>query len=506
MFSTINTPDFIALYARSYPDKKALSDLMTNESWTYARLDQEICQVARLLKAKGCQAGDRVALIARNNIQQIILHFACARLAIIYVPFNWRLSVKELEFLMQSAEPKLLVCDAQSAETIEGVFPYEDLATFFSNALQCDPETEFSFDDDRYSLMLFTSGTSGNPKGVMLSERNLNQSGTNFSVLTAVDRNSCFLCEAPLFHVMGMVANVRTVLQHGGHIYLSDGYKADRTLAWLSDESMGITHYTGVPQMIERLRTQDNFNPVPLRNITFITGGAPHPFEDIRAWLEDGVCLVSGFGMTEVGTALGMPLDRKLIDKKMGSVGLLAPGMKARLVDNDGKDVAPGESGELWLKGDGITQGYWQDEEKTQAVFSDGRWFMTGDIVTVDDEGYYWIIDRKKDMYISGGENVYPAEIEAVALKHPDIEEVAVIGIPDKQWGEVGCLVVVTRGNENISEEAIMQFLRDHLAAYKVPKHFEQVNELPRTKSTGKVQKQELKRKLLEEKFTAQAS
>lgn len=499
MFSSLNTPDFIALYARSYPDKKAITDLTSGDTWSYSSFDYQIRQVATLLTARGCLLGERVALLARNNVHQLFLHFACARLGLIYVPLNWRLSGAELNELMASARPALLVCDEQSAPLMEAEHKFVYLTDIINESAQLQPATEFSYDPDRTSLMLFTSGTSGTPKGVLLSESNLTQSGTNFGVLTAVDRNSCFLSEAPLFHVMGMVANIRTVLQHGGHIYVSDGYKAERTLSWLSDESMGITHYTGVPQMIERLRTQPDFDPEPLRRITFITGGAPHPFEDIRAWLADGIILVSGFGMTEVGTASGMPLNRGLIERKMGSVGLLPPGMQARLVDNNGKDVPAGESGEMWLRGDGITQGYWEDEEKTKAVFADGRWFMTGDIVTVDDDGYYWIIDRKKDMFISGGENIFPAEIEAIAIKYPTVCEVAVVGMPDKKWGEVGCLVAVPEKGKVIKTEELLNFLREQLATYKVPKSVIIQDSLPRTKSTGKVQKQELKRLLLDE-------
>ncbi len=497
MLSPLNTPDFIALYARAYPNKNAITDLSSDESWTYASFDHQIRQMATLLNTRGYSTGDRIALLAKNNVHQLIVHFACARLGLIYTPLNWRLNSSELTALMNSARPKLLICDPQSAPLVKAEHDYEDLMSLIKESITLPAATHFSDDPDRTSLMLFTSGTSGTPKGVLLSESNLSQSGTNFGVLTAVDRHSCFLSEAPLFHVMGMVANIRTVLQHGGHIYVSDGYEAERTFKWLSDESMNITHYTGVPQMIERLRSLPNFNPAPLRKITFITGGAPHPLVDIKAWLADGIGLVSGFGMTEVGTALGMPLNREIIERKMGSVGLLPPGVQARLVDNEGKDVADGESGEMWLRGEGITQGYWEDEVKTNAVFAEGRWFMTGDIVTVDSEGYYWIIDRKKDMFISGGENIYPAEIEAIAINYPSAKEVAVIGLPDDKWGEVGCLVAVPKDGQSIDTEGFIDFLRKHLASYKVPKKIVIQARLPRTKSTGKVQKQTLKKTLL---------
>lgn len=499
MYSPLNTPDFIALYARSYPEKKAITDLTSGTRWHYSALDYQIRQMASLLIARGCLPGDRIALLARNSVQQVIVHFACARLGIIYTPLNWRLSSVELSGLIDCARPKFIVCDEQSATLLATGHNIEHIKDIIQEAATLTPTTDFSCDPDRTSLMLFTSGTSGSPKGVMLSERNLNQSGVNFGVLSAVDGNSCFLCEAPLFHVLGMVANIRTVLQHGGHIYISDGYKAERTLSWLCDETMAITHYTGVPQMIERFRSLPNFDPAPLRRVLLITGGAPHSLADKQAWLADGITLVSGSGMTEVGTTSGMPPNPDLIARKLGSVGLFPPGMQARLVDNDGRDVPPGESGELWLRGDSITQGYWEDEEKTQSVFAEGRWFMTGDIVTIDEDGYCWIIDRKKDMFISGGENVYPAEIETVAINFPGLVEVAVIGVPDKKWGEVGCLVVVCAEGEAVAEERLLHFLRERLATYKVPKYLVVQSSLPRTKSTGKLQKQELKRSLLDD-------
>lgn len=498
MLSSINTPDFIALYARSIPQKTAITELHSEQCWSYRELDHQIRQVASMLNKLGCEFGDRVVLLAKNNVSQVILHYACARLGLIYTPLNWRLSGSEVETLLERASPKLILCDDISYALLDKKHHFHKLDSFIQQSLELEPASDFSYELDRVSLMLFTSGTSGSPKGVMLTERNLNQSGANFSALNSVDRHSSFLCDAPLFHVMGMVANIRTVLQQGGHVFLTDGYDAERTYRWLCDESMGITHYTGVPQMIERFRTIKDFDPQQLENTILITGGAPHSMEDKKAWNNDGIILVSGSGMTEVGTICGMPLDRDLISSRLGSVGLLTPGMQARLVDNEGKDVAKGEAGELWLRGDSITPGYWQDQEKTESVFAEGRWFMTGDIVTIDADGYLWIVDRKKDMYISGGENVYPAEIEAIALAYPAVEEVAVVGVPDDQWGEVGYLAYVCKSGQEVNEPGLLETINQRLARYKVPKYATRLDSLPRTKSTGKVQKQELKNSLLD--------
>lgn len=434
-------------------------------------------------------------------MQQVMLHFACGRAGLIYVPLNWRLSAAELSQLIALAEPSLLLSDAQSEALLAGHRGVESLLAFTMASaaappLANNPLPESLRTPDRPSLILFTSGTSGNPKGVLLSERHLQQSATNFTMLTAVDRRSCLLCEAPMFHTIGLVANIRPVLQQGGSILVSDGFQPERTLNWLCDRTLGITHYTGVPQMVESFRKQPGFDPAPLRQLTaIVTGGAPHAPEDIAAWLDDGIVLVSGFGMSEAGTVFGTPTDIDLIRSKPGSVGVSAPGLEIRLVDGSGNDCQPGEAGELWLRGDSLLLGYWRDEANTREAFAEGNWFKTGDIARCDEEGFFWIVDRKKDMFISGGENIYPAEIEALLAGYPGIKEAAVVGIPDPQWGEVGCLAVVPDSGHIIDEAALTVYLKQRLASYKIPKQLVTLDALPRT-STGKLQKAALKRRL----------
>ncbi|NVJ71433.1 MAG: AMP-binding protein [Alphaproteobacteria bacterium] len=245
--------------------------------------------------------------------------------------------------------------------------------------------------------------------------------------------------------------------------------------------------------MAVALRGADNFNPDRLRNMKAIfTGGAPHPEAQIREWLADDIPIVDGYGMSEAGTVFGMPLDMGLIDRKAGCVGVSTPRLQARLVDAEGSPVAPGEAGELQLKGPNITCGYWRREADFKAALTGDGWFRTGDILTQDEDGFFKVTDRKKDMFISGGENVYPAEVEALLIKYPGIAELAIAGVPDDRWGEVGCLFYVPKAGE-LALADIEKFLDGKLARYKVPKRMLALKELPRN-GVGKVLKHELRR------------
>lgn len=494
----LTTPvDAIALFARSRPLKIAARELVSGACWSYAELDRAVARLANYLLQRDCERGDRIAVLARNSVSQVMLHFACARAGLIYVPLNWRLSSAELAQLIDQARPRLLLCDDVSAPLLTACRDdVETLSTFIAASSTAPAAPLPRQYLDQPSLMLFTSGTSGTAKGVLLSERNLLHAALNFAMVTSVDGSSCFLCEAPMFHTIGLVANIRPVLQQGGAILVSDGFQAERTLHWLCNPELAISHYMGVPQMIESFRKLPDFNPGELSRLTaIVTGGAPHSAADIAEWLDDGVCLASGFGMSEAGTVFGMPTNVDVIRSKLGSVGLPPPWIDIRLVDGSGNDCPPGQAGELLLRGDSIMLGYWADGQISRACFDDDNWFSTGDIARCDEDGFFWIVDRKKDMFISGGENVYPAEIEALLVNYPGLREAAVVGLADAQWGEVGCLVIVVEPEQAVDEAALLGFLRQKLASYKMPKTVVQLNKLPRT-PTGKLQKGQLKDRL----------
>lgn len=482
--------DHAGLHARLTPERLAARDLKSGRAFSWAELDRAAGRFAAAFAARRLKQGDRVALLARNRIACILVHLACARQGLIYVPLNWRLAAAEIAALIADAEPALLLGD----ESLEAAgFRGLDLSDLEDESDELAPAPLAAIDRDRPSLILYTSGTSGRPKGALLSERNIEATAINFSLLGAVDRNSVFLVDAPMFHIIGLITSVRPVMMRGGCFLVSDGFSPPRTLERMADPALGITHYFCVPQMAAALRAEAAYDPARLRGLTAIfTGGAPHPESAIRAWLKDGIAIVDGYGMSEAGTVFGMPLDLGQIAAHAGSAGIATPGVQSRIVDAQGRACAAGETGELLLKGDAMTSGYWRRPEETRAAFTGDGWFRTGDLVRADPDGFHWIVDRAKDMFISGGENIYPAEIEAQLAGHPEIAECAVVGVPDERWGEVGHLFVVAAPGACPEPARLLAELEGRLARYKLPKHVSLIAALPRN-GAGKVLKKDLK-------------
>jgi len=482
---------FLSVQARIRPHKLAVEDLTFNRRWTYAEFELCVAQIATKLRQQHVVKGDRVACLSKNRAEIVALHIACASVGAIFVPLNWRLSLDELKRIMTDCEPRLLFADNIGEK--HGL-QYLKIADLFEETQHLKPQSESVSDPKTPSLMLYTSGTTGNPKGVILSEGNLDEAAINFTILGKVDIQSRFLAEAPMFHIIGLVTSVRPALYFGATILISDGFIPERTLNRISDETLGITHYFCVPQMANALRQEPTFDPLKLKGLTALfTGGAPHPEVQIRTWLNDGIPIVDGYGMSEAGTVFGMPIDLQLIAQKAGCVGFATSRVKVRLIKDDGCEAECGEPGEVQLKGKNITQGYWRREEEFLASLTDDGWFCTGDIATKDADGYYRIVDRKKDMFISGGENVYPTEVEAVVLKLESVLECSLIGVPDERWGEVGCLFIVLKSGYQLEDkQAILSFLEIHLARYKLPKYMKSIDNLPRN-GGGKVMKHVLR-------------
>jgi fatty-acyl-CoA synthase len=491
--------DYVRFHARLHPTTPAVTDLTFDRHWTYATFDDLVARGASVLRARGVGEGDRVACLSKNRAEVVALHLACARVGAIFVPLSWRLSPPELETIVRDCEPTLIYGDEMAATL--GI-DADDVGGLLDACAGAAPAALPTPPRDLPSLMLYTSGTTGAPKGVLLSEHNLTETAVNSCLLLEVDRHSRFLCEAPMFHVIGMVSSVRPPLLVGAQIVISDRFLPERTFARLADPALGITHYFCVPQMALAIRAIEGFDPARLRGLKAVfTGGAPHPEAQIRAWLDDGIPIVDGYGSSEAGTVFGMPLAPALIASKAGSVGLPTPRLQARLVDDQDVPVATGVPGELQLKGGNVTVGYWRREEEHRAALTPDGWFRTGDVLTCDADGYYRVTDRKKDMYISGGENVYPVQVEAELVTYPGIRELAVVGVPDARWGEVGCLFYVPQAGV-IDFEALQAFLVTKLAKYKVPKHVRVVEALPRN-GVGKLLRHELRRRYQESDHAA---
>ena len=501
--------DAVASHAMARPDAPACADLETGRTWNYAQLHAAIDRTAAWLAERLEPAsGARVAMLARNSVEMLILQLACVRAGAVFVPLNWRLAEAELAALVLDCAPAMFFHDSDFAETAARVAPDaprfdSDPATdSLAKLVQDAPPHAPAFARrgfDAPATLLYTSGTSGRPKGVIVTEQSSFWGSTNFIHGNAVGPKSIFLCDMPMFHTAGLSAAVRTPILAGASVLVSRGFDAVRTLARLADRSLGITHYFSVPQMAQMMWQSPGFQPEMLQGLqVYAMGGAPNPGPQIERFVRAGIRMSDGFGMSETGSNFGMPVgDLDLIVAKAGSCGLPYIAVRARIVDEDGRDVADGETGELWLAGPSITPGYWNRPEENAKAFVDG-WFRTGDAALRDADGFYYLVDRKKDMFISGGENVYPAEVEAALSELADVAEAAVIGVPDEKWGEVGRAYLILRAGSPLSAQDVLAHCRGRLAKFKVPASAVITDAIPRTAS-GKVQKHVLKERALAE-------
>ena len=492
--------DPVATYARSNPDRLAIMDLGDGRRWTYDALDAAVDRLAAwLARELGPNSGARVATLTKNCAEMAILQYAAVRAGCIFVPFNWRLAEAEIAALASDAEPAMVfVQDGFTAPAAAGTaIPIADMLGLGTAGDAPPSAARRPFED--VSCLLYTSGTSGRPKGVMLSERNAFWGSTGFILGNDVSMHSRFLCDMPLFHTAGLHAACRAPIQAGATVYITPGFDPALTLERLTDPELGITHYFSVPQMAATLWNQPGFAPEKLRGIkVWAIGGAPNPKAQSERFVNAGIRIGEGFGMSETGSNFGMPTSRPdILLAKAGSCGLPWVTIEPRIVDDNGNAVPTGATGELWLRGPGIAMGYWNQPELTAKAFPDG-WFVTGDAAMMDADGFLYIMDRKKDMYISGGENVYPAEVEAALAELPAVGEAAIVGVPDERWGEVGRAYVIAVPGKTITADDVIAHCAGRLAKFKVPRTAVITDAIPRTAS-GKVQKHLLRARALGE-------
>ncbi|MEY4722426.1 MAG: hypothetical protein RIQ46_2151 [Pseudomonadota bacterium] len=492
--------DPVRTHAAAMPNRLAVGCAETGRRWTWAELDAAVDRLAGWLAERlGPASGQRVAVLAKNHPRLLILQLACERAGAIFVPFNWRLAEAEIAALIEDAAPALLFHDAGFAvspgpgERLD-VAVLDDLGQPGGRA-PADARRGW----DEAMTLLYTSGTSGRPKGVIVTCANAFWGPTNFALGSLVSYESVFLCDMPMFHTAGLFAAVRVPVLAGGTVWISAGFDPARTIARIGDPNLGITHYFSVPQMAATLWQHPDFAPEKFHGLKmYVTGGAPNPKAQVERFAHAGIRFSDGFGMSETGSNFAMPVhDVDRLIAKAGSCGLPLIGMQMRIVDDEGQDVAQGETGELWLRGPSITPGYWNQPELTARAFHQG-WFRTGDAAMQDADGFTYLVDRKKDMYISGGENVYPAEVEAVLAELSQVAEAAVVGVPDERWGEVGRAYVIAAAGQDITAEQVIAHCAARLAKFKVPKTAAITDAIPRTAS-GKVQKHLLRARALEE-------
>ncbi len=497
--------DWIAHHANHRPGNEAIRDLGSGRSFTYADLDRRIDAMAAYFASIGVGRGDRVAVLAHNGVEFFDVQFACARTGAICVLLNWRLTVAELEYILNDSSPKLLVHDvefAASAEELQHLCSIGELVEIDGGAPESTYESALSaFDgqdagraalthDDVVTIM-YTSGTTGLPKGAMITHGMNFWNCVNLGIPAGLGVDTVHLNILPLFHTGGLNCYSNPVLHAGGTVVILKTFDPGETLQVLGDEAQGITHFFAVPAPYQFMMQHPDFSETDLSRLRIAgVGGAPCALAIMEGWTERGVQLAQGFGMTETSPAC-IFLDPGDALRKIGSTGKALLHTEFRIVDDDGADCGPDEIGELWVAGPNITPGYWNRPDATAEAF-EGRWLKTGDAARMDDEGFVYIVDRWKDMYISGGENVYPAEVENVLYQLPEVAEAAVIGVPHERWGEVGLAVLALKPGAAIERTVVQEHCAGQLARFKVPDDIAIVDELPRN-ATGKVLKRELR-------------
>lgn len=501
--TSIPAYDWIAYQAANQPEKLALLDLGSGRRLSYSAFDNRIGRLAAALRAEGkVGPGDRVMVLGHNSSDVFEIQFACARLGAIFVPVNWRLAPPELVQIARHAAPTVLYFQPEFAETAAEMARQcgtSCVATF--GAADSDHERMIAahaplvgphpITHDDVATILYTSGTTGMPKGVTITHGMRFWQAINLAGPTRLNADTVCLTVLPLFHVGGLDVYANPCFHFGGTVLLMRGFDAAQCLRLLTDDEAAVTLFIGVPAMYLFMAQLPEFQAARFHpRLRATVGAAPIPLSQLRQWEARGLALQMLYGMTETCGVI-TALDGADVVRKAGSSGKPALHMALRLVTPEGREAGTGETGEVWVKGPSVTPGYWRNEAANAAAFSDG-WLRTGDAATRDAEGFITIVDRWKDMYISGGENVYPAEVEDVLYQIPGIAEVAVIGIPDPQWGEVGCAVVVAKPDVGLTESDILRHCDGRLARYKQPRAIRFVDALPRN-ATGKVHKPTLR-------------
>ncbi len=496
--------DWIRQHAVFSPDKTAMIDLYSDRRWTYGEYHERVGKVAGYLKSLGIEPGDRVAFLALNSSDIIDLIFGCWRIGAIVLAVNFRLAPAEVTFILNNAEAKAILLDdvfgalkpaLDGKTTVEHWISTDCMGedNMFENGVAAaEPIFEMhpqSLDDQ--CLLMYSSGTTGTPKGVIITHGMMYFTPSAAMRIGITNTDAVALSNMPLFHIGGLNVTAMPTFWIGGTSVIMRLFEPTATLNAIGNADLGITTLFMVPAAYNALRAHPDVAKTDFSRIKVACAGAETvPTELVHWYLERGITIQEGYGMTETAAA-GCFLTKDNIPDRIGSAGRSLLHSRIKIVDSTGEECPPNTPGEIWMKGASVTPGYWRRPEANEKSFVDG-WFRSGDIARMDEEGYIYIEDRIKDMYISGGENVYPAEIENVLYQLPQIQEVAVIGVPDDKWGEVGCVVAVLHKEADLTLEDVITYCDGNLAKYKWPHHLHVMKELPRT-ATGKVQKFELR-------------
>jgi fatty-acyl-CoA synthase len=499
------------------PDKVAIIDAGKpgEPEYTYRQMNERANRLANFLHDEvGIRKGERVGIFARDGIEHLDLFFALSKLGAVHVAFNWRLHPQELCRLTELTTPKAIVysedfrlniAQLQASPASASITHYlhiegpgvADSRSFAEvrDASRPDPVTCDTLEKEDIAALLFTGGTTGLPKGAEISHEQIGWNTLN-TVIHDITHNDVYVNVFPMFHTGGLFVYTLPQVIFGGTTILTHQFDPAQVLDLI--ERYNVTVFGGVPTMYQMMTEAPNWATADLSSLRFCTsGGAPLPVPLVQKYTaEKGIRFKQGFGMTEFGPGIFALAPEDAV-RKAGSIGRPNFFVDARIVDDDNRPLPPEQVGELVLKGPSYCSGYWQNEEASAAAVDGEGWFHTGDAAYCDEEWYFFIVDRIKDMFISGGENVYPAEIEAVLYKHPAVHMCAVAGVPDPKWGEIGVACVVLKQGASATGQELLAFLTDNLARYKVPKRVRFFDALP-ISAAGKILKRELREQMLQ--------
>ena len=502
---TIMSENLYDLFRSRFPADRGRTFIENPQGrcWTYRMLDEESARYARMLSELGVRAGDRILVQVDKSPEALFLYLACLRAGLIYLPLNPAYQSSEIAYFLADAEPSVLVCRPQALDAMHSLGANHRVSHIYTlgsggegslveQSRDLEPEFDsVSREGDDVAALLYTSGTTGRAKGAMLSHRNLASNALSLHRVWDWRETDVLLHALPLFHVHGLFVACNCVLLNGTSMIVLPKFDPQTVLDFLPRATV----FMGVPTYYTRLLAQPDFGAAACRNMRlFISGSAPLLEQTFGEFLErTGHHVLERYGMSETSMNTSNPVDGP---RKPGTVGFALPGVDVRIVDGDDRPVRPGDVGEIQLKGPNVSKGYWGMPERVAEDFTPDGFFRSGDLGTIDEDGYVSIVGRSKDLVITGGYNVYPKEVEQYIDELDGIQEAAVIGIPDADFGEMVAAAIVRKdGVDDVTAEDIIDRLKQTIASYKVPKRVFFVDELPRN-AMGKVQKNLLRERL----------
>lgn len=505
----MNYNDWLTKRARHTPQKEALVVPHRGLRSTYSDLNERANNLAAYLQQeRNLDTGDRLGVLSQNCFEYAVLFFACAKIGVIIIPLNYRLPAGALGGLLDDSDPQVVVHSKEFESVAKEAVASNSGADFMkldggSESVSGIMEEHNSYPDiysaesEDIAMILYTSGTTGKPKGAMISWQQIHWNSINTEISLGLTGDDSSFVNTPFYHTGGWHVLFTPLIHHGGKLVMQPEFDAEACNKLIEEEEISILF--GIPTMLRMMMEQPNFNAQDFSSVRFaICGGESCPVPVIKKYQQKNVPMRQGYGLTESGpNCFSLPAEDAI--RKKGSVGFPNFHIGTKIADESGEEVEQNKVGELLMKGPHLFSGYWKNPEATEEAMEEG-WVHTGDLFRCDEDGYHYMVGRKKEMYISGGENVYPVQVEEVIYKHEAVVQAAVIGVADEQWGETGCAFVVLKDHASLSADELREYCREYLATYQCPKHVVFKEQLPMGDS-NKIQKGDLEQEFKQEDY-----